>query len=523
VFAEGTTLETLDNVDSRRYLLAAVLATLVVIVLPAVVVIQLSPLSGLPDLLLSAVLATGLSVAFGSICSSLWTRRPESREIAFGDLMLWAWARRVRAERRLAKVARDGGDTGERELAALRRLTVVFEARDGFSHGHSGRVARHCERIARRMGLPAAEVEQIEAAAAVHDVGMVRVPRAIASKGADVTSDERGLVERHAVQGAEQVAAVADPDVAAMVRHHHESFDGSGFPDGLTGDEIPLGARIIAVAETFDELVSAGPERAPASRRNALDTLSERAGSQLDPMVVAAFVGYYSGVRSIAGAAFAATAPQRLVRWVAATPAGIGSAGTPALIQGVCAAGTLALAGSCLSGLPALSPDRDGDRPAAQQADSATGSDGGGTGEAVASAEEKPGSGKGEDGKQGGSNGDGEAPVPGAGRQQDGSGGGGGGNAPATPPSSGGGSQPGGDGGSGGSTPPSPEPSTPTSPVEVPDLPAPDLPVDPTSEIVDPVLDGLGEALPPAKPLTDTLKGVVGGLTGGLTGGGSAP
>jgi hypothetical protein len=525
VFAEGTTLDALDSVDSRRYLPAALIATLVVIVLPAVVVVQLSPLSGIADLLLSAVLATGLSVLLGSICSTLWTRRPESREIAFGDLMLWAWARRVRAERKLAKVAAEGdGDAtyAGRELTALRRLSVVYEARDGFTHGHSGRIARHSERIARRLGLPDAEVEQIEAAAAVHDVGMVRIPRAIAAKGGELTPDEQGLVERHAIYGGEQVSAVADPAIAAIVRHHHESFDGSGYPDGLAGDEIPLGARIVAVAESFDELVSAGPQRAPTSRRNALDTLSERAGTQLDPVVVAAFVSYYSGVRSIAGAAFAATAPQRLVRWVAAAPAGIGSAvGTPALIQGVCAAGTLALAGSCLTGLPASGPERDGDRPAARQADRAPASVAGGEGQTVAAADPQTGAGKDADGRRGSGDGGDGAPVPGSGQPQGGSGGGG--DAPATPPNGGGGSQPGGGGGGGGSTPASPAPSTPSSPAELPELQAPELPDDPTSGIVDPVLDGLGEALPPAKPLTDTLKGVVGGVTQGLGGGSSSP
>ncbi len=520
MFAEGTTLDALDSVDSRRYLPAALIATLVVIVLPAVVVIQLSPLSGIPDLLLSAVLATGLSILLGSICSTLWTRRPESREIAFGDLMLWSWLRRVRAERRLARVAADTeGDVSdaERELTALRRLSVVFEARDGFTHGHSGRVTRHSERIARRMGLPDLEVERIEAAAAVHDLGMVRVPRAVALKGDDLTPDERALVERHPVQGAEQVAAVAGPEIAAMVRHHHESFDGTGYPDGLTGDEIPLGARIIAVAETFDELVSAGPQRGPTSRRNALDALSERAGSQLDPVVVAAFVSYYSGVRSIAGAALAVTAPQRLVRRVAAAPAGIGSAGTPALIQGVCAAGTLALAGSCLTGLPAFDGDNGGDRPPARQAERGAGAGGPAASDRTVAA---TGAGDGAEnsaGKRKGSR-DGAAPVPGSGQQQGGSGGGG---TPVAPP--GDGSQPGSGGGGGESTPTQPTPSTPSSPIELPEVPTPEAPVNPTSEILDPVLDGLGEALPPAKPLTDTVKGVVGGLTGGLTGEGSGP
>jgi HD-GYP domain-containing protein (c-di-GMP phosphodiesterase class II) len=440
VFAEGTTLETLDNVDSRRFLPHAIAATALVIVVPAVAVIQLSPLSGIPDILVSALLATGLSVMAGSICSTLWTGRSASREIPFGDLMLWAWARRVRAERRLARagesIATDADAASE--LVALRRLSVVFEAREGLTHGHSGRVARHAERIARRMGVPDDQVERIEAAAAVHDLGLVRVPRAILAKGDDLTLDERGLVECHAVTGAEQVAAVADAETAAIVRHHHERYDGGGYPDGLAGAEIPLGARIVAVADAFDELVSAAPGVAPMSRRNALDALSSRGGRELDPDVVATFAAYYSGTRAIAAVAVAATAPQRMVRWLAAAPAGIGSAGAPAVLQGVCAAGALALAGSCLTVLPAIRPDGEDAKPAAQSSPRAAGSAVGAGGD-LASAGNRPDGGTGADR---GAGTDGRAPLPVAGPEQDtgrGDGGDQGGGAGESPSTGGGG------------------------------------------------------------------------------------
>jgi HD-GYP domain-containing protein (c-di-GMP phosphodiesterase class II) len=519
VFWEGTTLESLESVDSRRFFPYALIATLLVIVAPAVVVVALSPLSGIADLLVSALLATGLSVAAGSAGAALWTRLPQSREMPFGDLMLWAWARRVRAERRLAKAASGEAPLdAERELAALRRLGVIFEARDGFSHGHSGRVARHAERIARRLGLPDDEVERIEAAAAVHDVGMVRVPGSVLARRDDLTPEESGLVERHAVYGAEQVAAVSDPEIASLVRHHHERVDGTGYPDGLAGDEIPLGARIIAVADRFDELISPAPRRSPRSRRNALDELSARTGTELDAAIVAAFVAYYSGTRSIAGVALAATAPQRAVRWIAAAPATIGSAvGTPAVIQGVCAAGTLALAGSCLTGMPALAPDRDDDRPAAQQraerpADSAAA-------DTPLAAADAPGEGATEDRgakrrrSDVGGLGGGDAPRTG-GPDTPTSGGGGTPTAPQT--GTGGGTQP-----TGGSSPSSPGTSQPSGPVDTPPVPVPQVPSNPVSQVVDPVLDGVSEAVPPAKPVVDTVKGLVGGLTGGLTGEGS--
>jgi HD-GYP domain-containing protein (c-di-GMP phosphodiesterase class II) len=533
VFREGTALESLESADSRRFLPHALVATLAVIVAPALLVVALSPLSGVADIVLSALLATGLSVAAGSAGSALWIRLPQSRDIPFADLMLWSWARRVRAERRLAKAVAHGTALGpDGELAGLRTLAVVFEARDGFSHGHSDRVARHAQRIARRLGLPEDEVERIEAAAAVHDVGMLRVPSAVLAKE-DLTLEERALVECHPVDGAERVAVVSDPATAALVRHHHERVDGRGYPDGLAGEQIPLGARIIAVADRFDELVSPRRGAASSSRRNALDELSARSGSELDATVVAAFVGYYSGARSIAGVAFAATAPQRAVRWLAAAPATIGAAGAPVAVQGVCAAGTAALASACLTVLPAAnSPQRD-DRPAASQRAEQPARGGASLTTAQSAPVTDPRRSGDSPGREPSSQRDGPDDVaadPRSGAPQapsDGGdvGGGGGGTTPTGPPAAGdgggGGSQPTTSGGGGGSGQPSatPAPGAPSAPVQAPqpqqqvELPPP--PPNPVSQLVDPVLDGVSEAVPQTEPVTEGVKGLVGGLTGG--------
>ena len=536
MFREGTALESLESVDSRRFLPHAVVATFAVIVAPALLVVALSPLSGIADILLSAVLATGLSVAAGSAGSALWIRLPRSRDIPFADLMLWAWARRVRAERRLAKAVAGAAALGpDGELAALRTLAVVFEARDGFSHGHSDRVARHAERIARRLGLPEDEVERIEAAAAVHDVGMLRVPSAVLAKD-DLTPEERTLVECHAVHGAERVAAVSDAATAALVRHHHERVDGTGYPDGLAGAQIPLGARIVAVADRFDELVAPRRGEASSSRRNALDELSARAGSELDPTVVVAFVGYYSGARSIAGVAFAATAPQRAVRWLAAAPATIGAAGAPVAVQGVCAAGTAALASACLTVLPAADkPQRDDSPAALQRAERPARADAVGAGAQSQPATDRGRRGDRDDGARDRStrhDGGGDAPAgPRSGTPRlspirGGTDGGGGGPPPASAPVAGGdggtpaGGQPtsvaGGTGGSGRATPAAPVQPVPNAPAAPPpqvELPPP--PPNPVSQLVDPVLDGVSDAVPQAEPVTEGVKGLVGGLTGG--------
>jgi putative nucleotidyltransferase with HDIG domain len=372
-----------DAVDSRRYLPHAVVATFVVIVLPATVVLPLAPLDGLADMLLSAALATGISVAAGSAASILWARRPESGEIAFGDLMLWTWLRRVLAERRLARSAGIGGD---RRLAALHRISVVMEAGDARTHGHTGRVTHHAERIARQLGLPPEEVAKVRMAAAVHDVGKSHLPRALLAAPERLSGEERALLERHAVEGAEMVAEAGDPDIAAIVRHHHERVDGTGYPDGLAGDEIPLGARIVAVADAYDALTAGAPSVA-RGHGGALDTLSERAGSQLDAAVVSAFLGYYSARRSIASVAFAATAPERALRWLAGAPAVVGSGVSP-LTQGMCVAGAVALAGACVTGPLASRPaPGTGERGGSQAVAPAGGAEQAGDGSQAASRE----------------------------------------------------------------------------------------------------------------------------------------
>jgi putative nucleotidyltransferase with HDIG domain len=343
--------------SSKRYLPHAVLATTVVMVPPALAVSAIET-SGRPWLvLLSVFLAMVLSVATASVGSTIWMRRPGSRDLVFGDLMLWGWLRRVRAERRLAE-AREllGVDASgldrqklgrDRRCEILQQLGVQLEARDAYTHGHTGRVTRHTERIAREMGLAPAEVAKVRTAAAVHDVGKVHTPREVLTKPGRLTDEEFAVIKRHPVDGAEMVAEMGDPEITAMVRHHHERLDGTGYPDGLTREEIPLGARIISVADTFDAMTSSRPYRGACKHKKALDVLSEEAGSQLDPVAVAAFRRYYSGKGSVAWSAFAVTAPQRLLSWVGGLLQGVGAGAAP-LAQGITAMGVAALIGASL-------------------------------------------------------------------------------------------------------------------------------------------------------------------------------
>ena len=187
------------------------------------------------------------------------------------------------------------------------------------------------------MGLPAAEVAKVRTAAALHDVGKLHTPRSILNKPGRLTDSEFALIKRHPVDGAVMASGIGDPEITAMIRHHHERLDGRGYPDGLAGEDIPLGARIIAVADTFDAITSNRTYRRASHHKRALDVLSSEAGKQLDGDAVSAFRGYYRGQRTVALSAFIAAAPQRFLSWLGgASPAiGAGAATATSLLIGL--------------------------------------------------------------------------------------------------------------------------------------------------------------------------------------------
>ncbi len=143
---------------------------------------------------------------------------------------------------------------------------------------HSLRVARYSEAIAKLLSLSTEEVAHVRKAAALHDLGKYLVPHAILIKPGPLTAEEVEMVQRHPSDGAALVADVAEPEVVAMIRCHHERLDGSGYPAGLAGEEIPLGARIIAVADSFDAMTSTRPYRAARSPEAAFAELDTQAG-----------------------------------------------------------------------------------------------------------------------------------------------------------------------------------------------------------------------------------------------------
>jgi HD-GYP domain-containing protein (c-di-GMP phosphodiesterase class II) len=139
-------------------------------------------------------------------------------------------------------------------------------------------------------GLSEAEVEEIRLAGIVHDIGKIHVPDSLLSKPAPLTAQEYEIVKSHAAWGAKILEPLKVTAIERIVRHHHERYDGTGYPEGLAGDKIPLGARIVAVAESFDNMVSDLPYRRGRSAEEALAELRRCRGTQFDPLVVDAFL-----------------------------------------------------------------------------------------------------------------------------------------------------------------------------------------------------------------------------------------
>jgi hypothetical protein len=196
------------------------------------------------------------------------------------------------------------------------------------------------------MHLSAVEVAKIHTAAMVHDVGKLYTPREILNNPGALTDEEYAVVKMHTVWGAAMLANVGDPDIESMVLHHHERIDGRGYPAGLSGSDIPLGARIIAVADTFDAVTSTRAYRAGSTQKQALDLLSEVTGSQLDDAAVAAFLKGYSARRSVTWFAVAAAIPERLISSLqsVSASAGAGVAGSASVISALSAASVLGVA-----------------------------------------------------------------------------------------------------------------------------------------------------------------------------------
>jgi diguanylate cyclase (GGDEF)-like protein/putative nucleotidyltransferase with HDIG domain len=177
----------------------------------------------------------------------------------------------------------------ERSTAAMQSLSATVDARDAYTAGHSRRVQQLALAIGRELGLSQAELDLLGHAALFHDIGKLAIPDAILLKPASLTEEEWELMQRHADEGARIIDRLGFlNDAVPAIRHHHERFDGTGYPDGLKAEEIPLGARIIHVADALDSMLTTRIYRAARPASEALEELRRAAGTQFCPRCVAA-------------------------------------------------------------------------------------------------------------------------------------------------------------------------------------------------------------------------------------------
>ena len=181
-------------------------------------------------------------------------------------------------------------------VAAIEALAQAIDAKDQVTHDHIRRVQDQSIRLARALHVDdTAEIEAIKAASLLHDVGKLAIPEHILNKPGKLTRSEYDIMKRHAPIGADILSVIGFPyPVVPIVRHHHENWDGSGYPDGLSGERIPIGARILAVVDCFDALTSDRPYRPRMEDRDALQILLDRRGTMYDPAVVDMFFEVHS-------------------------------------------------------------------------------------------------------------------------------------------------------------------------------------------------------------------------------------
>jgi putative nucleotidyltransferase with HDIG domain len=210
--------------------------------------------------------------------------------IVLGVFQYLVWAR-VQAFERGKELATRTRELASLQVGLLSTVVQTLSMRDAMTARHSAAVARYSREVARMLGLDEREQDLIHTAALLHDIGKFIFPDSILLADRKLTDDEWEIVKLHPEQGAKLVGRIEGyGPVAEIIHSHHERIDGRGYPAGIAGDDIPLGSRIISVADTYDVMTSRDSYRRPVSTEAAIVELRRVAGSQLDPVVVEKFI-----------------------------------------------------------------------------------------------------------------------------------------------------------------------------------------------------------------------------------------
>jgi HD-GYP domain-containing protein (c-di-GMP phosphodiesterase class II) len=179
----------------------------------------------------------------------------------------------------------------EAYISTVHILAAALDARDNYTLNHSARVATLSLRVGRRLGLEQNELRDLEIACFLHDIGKIRVPDIVLNKPAPLDAEEASLIRLHPVQGAEIIGlAQSLHKYVPVVLHHHEWYDGSGYPKGLQGEDIPLFAQIVAIADAYDAMTSSRPYRPGRSLEEAIEEIRAFRGKQFAPRVADQFI-----------------------------------------------------------------------------------------------------------------------------------------------------------------------------------------------------------------------------------------
>lgn len=206
-----------------------------------------------------------------------------------------AWGRLEDANKHVTQL-------NELYLSTIETLAMAVDAKDQITHGHIRRVQVYAVELARRVGVhDDRQIKAIEAAALLHDMGKLGIPEHILNKPGRLTAAEFDRMKQHADLGADLLSSIRFPyPVVPIVRHHHENWNGAGYPSGIAGTDIPLGARILSVVDCFDALTSDRPYRPRLSADEAFEIIRERRGTMYDPVVVDTFVRAYAEIAPLA-------------------------------------------------------------------------------------------------------------------------------------------------------------------------------------------------------------------------------